>query len=180
MTAMTYLPDAVRQLRKYRRLADRAARQVDDTQFFAAPAPHMNSIAIVMKHVAGNMRSRWTDFLTSDGEKPSRRRDTEFVIEPGDTRGSLTDRWNAAWDLTIAVIEGLAPADLDRTVTVRGEPHSVLEAVNRQLVHYAYHVGQIVLIARAFAGDRWEWLSIPPGKSQEYDVSKEGKRYTPS
>ena len=174
---MPYLTDTVRQLRKYRKLAERAVAQVDDQRFFDAPAPHMNSIAIVMKHVAGNMRSRWTDFLTTDGEKPDRRRDTEFVIEPGDTRESLRDRWDAAWDRTIGTIEALTPADLDRTVTVRGEPHSVLEAVNRQLVHYAYHVGQIVMVARALVGDGWQWLSIPPGKSADFDVSKEGDRY---
>ena len=171
-----YLEDALRQLRKYKELADRAIAQVDEERLFTAIDGHNNSIAIVMKHLAGNMRSRWTDFLTSDGEKPDRHRDTEF--ERGEeTAGELRRRWDAGWELTIAAIGELGWKDLERTVTIRGEPHDVIAAINRQLTHYAYHVGQIVLLARHFAGDDWRWLSIPPGKSQEYEVSKEGDLY---
>ena len=171
-----YLEDALRQLRKYKELADRAMAQVDDEQLFISIDGGNNSIAIIMKHLAGNMRSRWTDFLTSDGEKPDRDRDTEF--ERGEeTADGLRRRWDAGWELTLATVGELDWRDLERTVTIRGEPHNVIAAINRQLTHYAYHVGQIVLLARHFAGDDWRWLSIPPGRSGEFEVSKEGDLY---
>ena len=171
-----YLEDVLRQLRKYKQMADRAIAQVTDEQLFEPPGKVGNPIAITMKHMAGNMRSRWTDFLTSDGEKPDRHRDTEF--ERGDeTADDIRRVWDAGWELTIGAISELDWQDLERTVTIRGEPHNVIAAINRQLTHYAYHVGQIVLLAQQFAGDDWQWLSIPPGKSADCEVSKEGDPY---
>ena len=180
-----YLEDALLQLRKYKKLADRAIAQVDDEQLFTALDPESNSIAIIMKHMAGNMRSRWTDFLTTDGEKPDRDRDTEFEQcvprgargRHGENAADLRRVWDAGWELTIAAIAELGWQDLEREVTIRGEPHGVIQAINRQLTHYAYHVGQIVLLARHFAGPGWRWLSIPPGKSAEYEVSQQGEPY---
>src|SRR4030095_11639604 len=122
-------------------------------------------IATIMKHVAGNMRSRWTDFLTSDGEKPDRNRDSEFESEPGDTRAAITARWEDGWARFAAAISSLTPADLEKIVTVRSDRHTVVEAVHRQLTHYAAHVGQIVLLAKPFAGPNWQTLSIPRRKS---------------
>ena len=173
-----YLEDALLTLRKYKRLADRAIAQVSDEQLFVALPGGGNSIAIVMKHMAGNMRSRWTDFLTTDGEKPDRNRDGEFELG-SETADDLRRVWEAGWELTLDTIAGLDWRDLEKVVTIRGEPHGVIQAVNRQLTHYAYHVGQIVLQAQQFAGDDWQWLSIPPGKSEEFQVSKEGETYTP-
>jgi hypothetical protein len=175
-----YLEDALLQLRKHKALAEQAASQVSDAQFAQTLDPEANSIALVMKHVAGNMRSRWRDFLTSDGEKPDRDRDSEFVLEGGETRARVMAQWEEGWRLAFAAIEPLTPADLERTVTIRGEPHTVLEAINRQLTHYAYHVGQIVFIAKHLAGERWKTLSVPRGRSRDYDVTKEGRPYWPT
>jgi uncharacterized damage-inducible protein DinB len=166
-----YLEDALRQLRNYKELADRAIAQVDDEQLFTALEAGSNSIAIIMKHMAGNMRSRWTDFLTSDGEKPDRQRDSEFERH-GESVADLRRRWEVGWQLTIDAVSELDWRDLERDVTIRGERHSVVAAINRALTHYAYHVGQIVLLARHFAGRDWRWLSIPPGQSADYEVSK--------
>jgi hypothetical protein len=130
-----------------------------------------------MKHMAGNMHSRWTDFLTSDGEKPDRHRDSEFERQ-AKTADDLRQRWEAGWELAVGTISELDWRDLERQVTIRGEPHTVLAAISRQLTHYAYHVGQIVLLARHLAGPDWQWLSIPPGKSAEFEVSKEGDLYS--
>ena len=132
-----------------------------------------------MKHVSGNMHSRWTAFLTSDGEKPDRNRDSEFVLEPGDTRASILARWEGGWRLLFEALGRLTGADLGRPVTIRGERHTVLEAINRQLTHYAYHVGQIVFVAKHFAGPAWQSLSIPRGQSREVEVSKDGTPYRP-
>jgi hypothetical protein len=173
-----FLEDAILQLRKYKGLADGALAQVADDDLFRSVDAESNSIAIVMKHISGNMRSRWTDFLTTDGEKPDRDRDTEFETEDGDTRASIGKRWEEGWRLLFAAVEGLSPADLSRTVAIRGEPHTVLQAIQRQLTHYAYHVGQIVFLARHFAGPRWRSLSIPKGRSKEFDVSMKGTPYT--
>jgi Protein of unknown function (DUF1572) len=172
-----YLDDCLLQLRKVKRHAERALAQVDDEQLFVVLDPEANSIALLMKHLAGNMRSRWTDFLTSDGEKPDRDRDSEFVIGPGDTRESLLARWEDGWSRVFQAVSSLAPEDLERTVHVRGEAHTVLEAINRQLTHYAAHVGQIVLLAKHHAGPRWRSLSIPRGKSRDVDVSRTGQTY---
>ena len=147
-----YLEAALRQLRKYKQLAERAIAQVSDQQLFTALDGGGNSIAIIMKHMAGNMRSRWTDFLTSDGEKPDRHRDTEFENH-GETAADMQRIWEAGWEVTIAAISELEWQDLERDVAIRDEPHNVIAAINRQLTHYAYHVGQIVLLAQQFAGD---------------------------
>ena len=156
-----FLEDVIRNLQRLKTLAERAAAQVRDEDFFATLDPEANSIAIVMQHVSGNMRSRWTDFLTSDGEKPDRNRDAEFELQPETTRAAVLQRWEAGWQCVFDAIGALTPADLNRTVFIRGEPHSVLEAINRQLTHYASHVGQIVLLAKHFCGEGWRTLSIP-------------------
>ena len=171
-----YLEDVLLQLRKHKNLAERAIAQVSDERLFRALDAESNSIAVVMKHLAGNMRSRWTEFLTTDGEKPDRDRDGEFELEEADSREKLTAAWEEGWERAIGAISAIGWQDLEGTVTIRGESHTVLEAINRQLTHYAYHVGQIVLLARHFAGDSWQYLSIPKGKSAEYEVSKDGSR----
>ena len=174
-----YLDDSIRELHKYRAFAERAAAQVEDEAWFRTLDPESNSIALVMKHMSGNMRSRWTDFLTSDGEKPDRNRDSEFETEDSDTAATIRERWNDGWARVFAALEALEPGDLGRTITIRGEKHTVLQAINRQLTHYASHVGQIVFLAKHLAGDRWETLSIPRGKSREFDVTKSGAPYRP-
>jgi Protein of unknown function (DUF1572) len=161
MFEQQYLDDSVHQLRKLKVLADKALAQVQPAQFFTALDAEANSIAVIMKHVAGNMRSRWTDFLTSDGEKPDRHRDGEFEIGEGDTREQILAAWEEGWTRALQAVSSLSPDDLGRTVRVRGEAHSVIEAINRQLTHYAAHVGQIVLLAKHFAGPQWQSLSIP-------------------
>jgi len=177
MLAEHYLRDVIRQLDKLKDLAEKAIAQIDDERLFRTLDQESNSIAIIMKHLAGNMRSCWTDFLTSDGEKPDRNRDREFVIEEGETREIILTRWQTGWQCTLDAISSLKADDLGKTVFIRGEPHSVIEAINRQLTHYASHVGQIVLLAKHFAGENWQSLSIPRGKSREFDVSKSGSSY---
>lgn len=172
-----FLEDALRQFRKYKALAEEALAQVEDRDFFRTLDPESNSVALVMKHMAGNMRSRWRDFLTSDGEKPDRNRDTEFVDERGETRARMRERWEAGWRQLFEALEPLKPDDLTRTIRIRGEAHTVMQAIHRQLTHYAYHVGQIVFVAKHFAGDRWKSLSIPKNKSREFDVAKDGSVY---
>ncbi|MCK6479015.1 MAG: DUF1572 family protein [Planctomycetaceae bacterium] len=157
-----------------RRLADGALAQVPEEAWFRPLAPGENSIALVMKHLSGNMRSRWTGFLTTDGEKPDRNRDGEFELEAADTPGALRERWETGWTLLHRTLDGLGEGDLARTVTIRGEPHTVLQAIVRQLAHYGYHAGQIVLLARHFAGERWTSLSIPKGRSREFEVNRDG------
>jgi len=173
-----YLDDTLRQLGKLKSQADKAIAQVDDRQLFAVLDPEANSIALIMKHMAGNMRSRWTDFLTADGEKPDRNRDSEFIIETGETRAQIVAAWEDGWKRTLGAISALAPDDLGKTVRIRGEGHSVVEAINRQVSHYAAHVGQIVLLAKHYAGANWQTLSIPRGRSREVDVAKDGGSYT--
>lgn len=164
------LADAIGEFRKYKGMAERAMVQVDDETFFMTLDDEANNIAILVKHMAGNMRSRWRDFLTSDGEKPDRMRDTEFVIEADDTREALKVRWEAGWQLLFDALEPLTGDDLLRTVLIRGEPHTVVEAINRQLTHYSYHVGQIVLLAKHFQGDEWRTLSIARGESEQFNA----------
>lgn len=161
MIEQHYLEDSLFQLRKLKAQADKAMAQVGDAQFFSVLDPDANSIALIVKHVAGNMRSRWTDFLTSDGEKPDRHRDTEFEHEAGDTRAAVMARWDTGWELLLTTLSALKPSDLGKTVTIRGEPHTVVQAINRQVSHYSAHVGQIVLLAKHYAGPRWQTLSIP-------------------
>ena len=166
-----YLKDAIEQFRSLRRLADRAIWQITDRDLFAGAGGDSNSVAIIMKHMAGNMRSRWTDFLTSDGEKPDRNRETEFAIQDGDTPDSIRQRWQAGWHCLFQALETLSPDRLGATVVIRSEPHTVVRAINRQLTHYAYHVGQIVFLAKHWAGARWRSLSIPRGKSDDFTAA---------
>jgi hypothetical protein len=164
----SYIEDSLALFRQYKKLADRAMEQVADEQLFAAIDPETNSIAIIVKHLSGNMRSRWTDFLTTDGEKPDRDRDGEFV-DPPPTREALLNAWEDGWQRLFAALEPLSEADLARKVTIRGEAHSVMQAVNRQVAHYGLHVGQIILLARHFAGQRWQSLSVPKDQSVEFN-----------
>ena len=164
----SYLDDSISLFVYYKRLAERAMAQVSDDQMFTSIDRESNSIAIIVKHMAGNMRSRWTDFLTSDGEKPDRNRDSEFE-EPPATRAAVLAAWEAGWTSLFCALHALTDDDLARTVTIRGEPHSVMQAINRQLAHYSHHVGQIVLLAKHFAGDGWQSLSIPRRASADYN-----------
>ena len=156
----SYLQDSVRVFDYYKTLAERAMAQVTDEHLFTILDHEMNSIALIVKHMAGNMRSRWTDFLTTDGEKPDRNRDSEFV-EPPATRAALLALWEQGWQHVFTAIQPLTEEDLSRAVTIRGEAHSVMQAINRQIAHYAYHCGQIVLLAKHFNHDSWQSLSLP-------------------
>jgi len=160
----SYVTDSLALFRQYKSLAERAIAQVSDEQLIQILDPESNSIALIVKHIAGNMRSRWTNFLTSDGEKPDRDRDSEFERPPA-TRAELLRLWESGWDCVFAAVEPLSEADLVRTVTIRGEAHSVMQAINRQLMHYAMHIGQIVFLAKHFQSDRWNSLSIPKRRS---------------
>ncbi|HSB70111.1 MAG TPA: DUF1572 family protein [Candidatus Methylomirabilis sp.] len=176
MQPAAYLDDAIQQFRKLKELAEKAILQVDPGSLFATLDAESNSIAAIMKHLAGNMRSRWTDFLTSDGEKPGRQRDQEFASDAADTKESLLEHWEAGWRCLFGALSPLAASDLSRIVLIRGEPHSVMQAINRQLTHYAYHVGQIVLLAKHFAGAGWQSLSIPRGHSEEFTAAMRRRR----
>lgn len=156
-----YLDDAIRSYEKYRDLGAKAMAQLDGAQLFHALDPESNSIAVIVKHLRGNMLSRWTDFLTSDGEKPDRDRDSEFEMAEGTTREEVERWWDEGWSTVINTLQSLRPTDLDRVITIRGEPHSVLQAIQRNLLHAAYHVGQIVLLAKHLRGEAWQSLSIP-------------------
>jgi hypothetical protein len=164
----SYLRDSLAVFHHYKRLAERAIEQVSDADLFTEFGPETNSIAIVIKHMAGNMRSRWTDFLTTDGEKPDRNRDSEFEAPPAN-RAEVLGMWEHGWHCLFTAIEPLTEADLSRTIFIRGEAHSVMQAINRQVAHYQYHIGQIVLLARHFAGDRWQSLTIPRKGSAEFN-----------
>jgi Protein of unknown function (DUF1572) len=164
----SYIKDSLELFRHYKKLAERAMEQVTDEQLFATLDPETNSIAVIVKHLSGNMRSRWTEFLTTDGEKPDRDRDSEFVDPPA-TRKAIMDAWEHGWAQFFQVLETLTAADLAHTVTIRGEPHSVMQAINRQMAHYPMHVGQIVMLAKHFAFDRWQSLSVPKNRSGEFN-----------
>jgi len=166
-----FLEDALALFRKYKQLAGDALAQLDDEEFFAQIDAEANSVAVIVKHLAGNMRSRWTDFLTTDGEKPNRDRDAEFRLEAETTRAEMMEWWEAGWRCVFAAVESLDSSDLLRTVTIRGEPHTVFKAINRQLAHYTYHVGQIVLLAKHFKSGEWKSLSIAPGASEAFNRS---------
>ena len=166
--AAHYLNEVHRQMRGHKRLAEGAMAQLKDEELFVTLDPESNSIAVIVKHMAGNMRSRFTDFLTTDGEKPDRYRDQEFELSPATTRGDLTKWWEQGWARVFEAIESLKPEDLMLRVTIRGEPHTVLQAVNRQVAHYAYHTGQIVFLAKHIRSGKWKMLSIPRGKSEEF------------
>ena len=165
----SYLKDSIELLRYYKRLGERAMDQASDEAFVTTLDSESNSIAIIVKHLAGNMRSRWMDFLTTDGEKPDRNRDTEFEVPPK-TRLEVVSMWEAGWEHTFKALTPLTEDDLTRTVMIRSEPHSVMQAINRQVAHYSYHVGQIVYLAKHFAGDRWSPLTVPRGKSAEFNA----------
>jgi hypothetical protein len=163
-----YLEEARRQFRGHKRLAEGAFAQLRDEQFFVAIDPEANSIATLVKHIAGNMRSRFTNFLTTDGEKSDRHRDQEFELSPNPTREEVIGWWEEGWETVFSALAPLQPEDVERPVTIRGEPHSVLQAINRQIAHYAYHIGQIVFLAKHLQSHEWKSLSIPKGKSEEY------------
>lgn len=178
-TAAHYLDEARRQLRGHKRMGEGAMSQLKDEQFFVALDPEANSVAILVKHLAGNMRSRFTDFLTSDGEKPDRFRDREFELSPATTRDDVLKSWEDGWACVFAAIDPLQPEDVLRTVTIRGEPHTVLQAINRQIAHYAQHIGQIVFLAKHLRSSEWKTLSIPRGKSEDYKTAPP-KTYKPA
>lgn len=163
-----YLNDAIATFRNYKQMAEKSITQVSDEEFFRALDEEANSIAIIVKHIAGNMRSRWTDFLTSDGEKDFRMRDTEFELVD-DTRESLMEYWENSWQILFGAIEPLTADDFEKTVMIRGESHTIIEAINRQLTHYAYHIGQITFLAKHFKSKDWKTLSVPRNKSAEFN-----------
>ena len=163
-----YLEDILFSFRKQKELAEKAFRQVKDQGFFQKPGDHSNSIAIIIKHVAGNLVSRWTDFLTTDGDKPWRDRDAEFIIGPDDTRERLMAAWEAGWAALFQTLSNLQEADLLKTVTIRREEHTVFQAIHRSLTHTSYHVGQIIYLSRLVTKEDWQWITIPPGQSKQW------------
>ncbi len=167
--AAHYLDEIRRQLRGYKRLSEGALAQLKDEDFFVALDPESNSIAILIKHISGNMRSRFTDFLTTDGEKPDRHRDGEFELSDRPTRADLMNWWEEGWRVVFGVLDSLTPEDVMRTVQIRQEPHTVVQALNRALAHYATHLGQIVFLAKHFRSSEWQTLSVPRGKSEEFN-----------
>jgi hypothetical protein len=169
-----YLKDVVDQFRKLKGLGDKALAQVRDEDLFVTLDPESNSLAILIQHMAGNLLSRWTDFLNSDGEKPNRDRDSEFVLI-STTRAELLARWEEGWRCLFQAVAALSEEDLAMTVLIRAEPHSVIKAINRQLTHYGYHIGQIVFLAKHFASDHWQTLSVPRGGSAAFNATKLGR-----
>jgi uncharacterized damage-inducible protein DinB len=162
----SYIEDSLSLFRYYKKLSEGAMEQLSDEQLFTTLDEEMNSVAIIIKHMAGNMRSRWTDFMTSDGEKPDR--DTEFVAPPA-TRAELMRVWDDGWGRVVHALEALSDADLEREVFIRGEAHSVMQAMSRQIAHYAYHCGQIVFLAKHLKGSSWKTLSMPRNKSADFN-----------
>ena len=171
-----YLEDALRTFRDYKKLGERAFAQLSDQDFFRTIDDESNSIAVIIKHIAGNMLSRWTDFLTTDGEKPARNRDMEFVMLPATAKDDMLAYWEKGWKCTFEALEPLTPDDLMRTVRIRGEDHTVLQAINRQIAHYANHIGQIVYLAKHFKSSEWQSLSVPKNKSAELQASVRSPR----
>ena len=165
-----YFEDALKSLRAHKKLAEKAIAQLSDEEFFVTLDEESNSVAVIMKHMAGNMFSRWTDFLTSDGEKANRNRDMEFVIEPQTTKDDVIEYWERGWKCVFEALEPLRPEDFEKTVTIRGEEHTIVQAINRQMTHYAYHVGQIVFLAKHFRSAEWKSLSIPRNRSAEFNA----------
>ncbi|MBA3805376.1 MAG: DUF1572 family protein [Acidobacteria bacterium] len=165
-----YLDDALVSFRDYKRLAEKAFAQIKDEEFFVTIDEESNSIGVIIKHMAGNMSSRWTDFLNSDGEKPDRNRDMEFVLAPEMTKDELIAHWERGWANVFQAIEPLQPADLGRQVFIRGKAHTVVEAINRQMMHYALHTGQIVFLAKHLRSTEWQTLSIPRNRSAEFNT----------
>lgn len=168
-----YLEDSISSLRSYKKMAEKALDQLSEDEFFITLDEEANSVAVIMKHMAGNMFSRWTDFLTTDGEKPDRNRDMEFVIEPENGKADLLDYWERGWQRVFEALEPLGAQDLGKKVLIRGEEHTVVQAINRQLMHYSYHIGQIVFLAKHFRSQEWKSLSIPRNRSAEFNAHLE-------
>jgi len=165
-----YFDDVLSSFRAYKKLAEKAIAQLNDEEFFVTLDEEGNSVAVIMKHMAGNMLSRWTDFLTSDGEKPNRNRDMEFVIEPQTTKDAVIDYWERGWRSVFDALEPLRPEDFEKKVKIRGEEHTIVQAINRQMTHYAYHIGQIVFLAKHFRSAEWKSLSIPRHRSADFNA----------
>lgn len=168
---MNYLSSAMRQFKMYKQLGEKAIAQLSDEALMRQANEDSNSVAIIVKHLWGNMLSRWTDFLTTDGEKPWRQRDAEFDNDVN-TREALMQKWEEGWQCLFNAMGSITDADLDRIIYIRNEGHTILEAINRQIAHYSYHVGQIVYIAKLYSNDEWQSLSIPKNKSGEYNAGK--------
>ena len=165
---MGFLPAAIREFQRLKSLTEKGLEQVDENGFFASSDSESNSIAILVKHLTGNLRSRWQDFLTTDGEKSDRHRDTEFELTEKETREVLMVRWEESWKILFTTLQDLTSDDMNRTITIRGEEYQVWQAITRQLTHYAYHVGQIVMLAKRWRAGEWQTLSIGRGKSEEF------------
>ena len=165
-----FLDDALKLFRNYKELGEKAIAQLSAEELFVTLDAESNSIALIVKHLWGNMRSRWTDFLTTDGEKPDRYRDTEFELNEPATRATVMRWWTEGWQLVFAAVEPLQADDLERTVMIRGIPHTVLQAINRQTTHYAHHIGQIVFLAKHLRSNEWQTLSIPRGQSEKFNT----------
>jgi hypothetical protein len=163
-----YRDDIAFSFRKQKEWAEQAFGQLDDAEFFRKPGEHSNSVALIVKHVAGNLKSRWTDFLISDGEKPWRERDNEFVIKPEETRARLLAAWEEGWSTLFATLAGLGEGDLLKKITIRGEGHLAMQAIHRSLTHVSYHVGQVLYVARLVRTGEWRWVTIAPGQSRQY------------
>jgi len=166
----SYVRDSIDLFRYYKNLAERAMAQCPDTALFTTLDAESNSISVIVKHMSGNMRSRWSDFLTTDGEKPDRNRDTEFE-EPPKTRAELLELWERGWKYVFDALQPLTDADVGRTVTIRNEPHSVMQAINRQVAHYSHHIGQILFLAKHLtftSMGKWQSLSVPRGQSKQF------------
>jgi uncharacterized damage-inducible protein DinB len=170
-----YRDDIVFSFNKHKEMSEKAFGQLDDSAFFQKPGAHSNSVALIVKHLAGNLASRWTDFLTTDGDKPWRDRDAEFVLGPADTREHLLADWQTGWSALLSTLETLEESDWTKKVLIRGEEHTVMQAIHRALAHTSYHVGQIVYLARLLKTDGWTWITIPPGQSKEH--AAQGKQY---
>ena len=173
--AAHYLEEVLRQMKGHKRLADGALQQVTDEEFFRELDPESNSIAIVVKHMAGNMQSRFSNFLASDGEKPDRNRDQEFEIGTSAARKDSMQAWEQSWKTVFDSISALKPEDVEKTITIRSEPHTVLQAINRSVAHLAYHTGQIVYLAKYFRSESWKTLSVPRGKTEEFNAKMREK-----
>jgi uncharacterized protein DUF1572 len=169
--ASYYLEEINRQFRGHKRMGEAALAQLEEGELFVSIDPESNSVAALVKHIAGNARSRFTDFLTSDGEKPDRFRDQEFEVSEKTTREDVLGWWEQGWTHVFSTLDSLRPEDVQRTVTIRGEPHTVMQALNRALAHYAQHIGQIVFLAKHLRSSRWQTLSIPRGKSEDYKIA---------
>ena len=176
MSDSAYVNEAVRAFRAYKKHADGAFAQLRPEDWFRQIDTEANSIAVIVKHIAGNMRSRWTNFLTSDEEKPDRNRDDEFILDSSTRPEQVLQWWETGWKYVFDAVEPLTADDLDKKITIRGQEHTVLQAINRQLMHYAEHIGQIILLAKHYRGTEWESLSIPKGMSAKLGVAAEKTR----